>query len=63
MHECGYCGNELMYVTKYETSEFYRCNGCDTVWDIVYDATTNSESKIDVQRYLDVLCTRKKLAS
>ena len=63
MPECGYCGNELRYVTKCEGSEFYRCSSCDTIWDVIYDASTNRESKIDVQRYLDGLCNRKKLAS
>ena len=63
MYECSYCGTELKFILKNEGSEYYRCNNCNTVWDIIFDPISNTEETIDIERYLFKVNTSKKMAS
>ena len=59
---CENCGAELAFVGELDCSLFFKCGGCNTVWDYMEDNSMNEETVIDVGAILDEL-KRKRIAS
>jgi transposase-like protein len=61
---CRRCGEELTFVVRdtIESSDFYICKNCNTLWDYLDDKSLNQDVVIDVDSYLKEIY-HKKVAS